>query len=140
MENVEIDFDPARIDFAGTSELLKATYWGSGRSDKAHERAFANSLCAGAYLAGKQVGFARIVTDYAFFAHLCDVIVWPEYRGAGIARKLVRAILDHPDLAAVTSWTLRTSDAHGLYARFGFEPSTDGVHMRLARQPLSVAN
>lgn len=96
---------------------------------------FANSLCLGAYADGEQVGFARVVTDYACFAYVADVIVWPDRRGLGIGKKLVQAVLDHPELASVTGFSLRTSDAHSLYEKFGFVTSTDGMYMRLARQP-----
>src|SRR6478735_8064970 len=99
MTVVEISFDLSRIDFGKTSEVIKASYWGAQRSDDLNRRAFDNSLCLGAYLDGQQVGFARVVTDYACFAYVCDVIVWPEQRGLGIGKKLMQALLDHPDLA-----------------------------------------
>lgn len=130
---VDISFDRNRLDFKATSEIIKASYWGSRRSDDVHRRAFDNSLCAAAFLGDEQVGFARVVTDYACFAYLCDVIVWPEHRGAGIGKKLISALLDHPELATVGGWTLRTADAHSLYAAFGFEASADGKTMHLRR-------
>lgn len=133
MGRVEISFDPALVDFRRTSDLLMASYWGADRSDDGHRRAFANSLCAGAYVDGAQVGFARVVTDYAYFAYLCDVIVWPERRGAGIGKQLIQTLLDHPELAGVSGWSLRTSDAHALYERFGFQVQSDGMYMRLNR-------
>ncbi|PWK69874.1 GNAT family N-acetyltransferase [Aminobacter sp. AP02] len=135
MTAVEISFDLTRIDFGKTSDVIKASYWGAQRSDDLNRRALENSLCVAAYLDGQQVGFARVVTDYACFAYVCDVIVWPEHRGLGIGKKLVQALLDHPDLASVTGWSLRTSDAHTLYNKFGFKVSNDGMYMRLARQP-----
>lgn len=135
MAEVEISFDASRIDFDKTSEVIKASYWGEGRTDEIHRRAFANSLCLGAYVDGEQVGFARVVTDYACFAYVADVIVWPDRRGLGIGKKLIQALLDHPELASVTGFSLRTSDAHSLYEKFGFEVSNDGMYMRLARQP-----
>lgn len=135
MAEVEISFDASRIDFDKTSEVIKASYWGEGRTDEIHRRAFANSLCLGAYVDGEQVGFARVVTDYACFAYVADVIVWPGRRGLGIGKKLIQALLDHPELASVTGFSLRTSDAHSLYEKFGFEVSNDGMYMRLARQP-----
>ena len=137
MTAVEISFDLSRVDFDKTSEVIKASYWGEQRSDDLNRRAFENSLCVGAYLGGQQVGFARVVTDYACFAYVCDVIVWAEHRGLGIGKRLMQALLDHPDLATVTGWSLRTSDAHTLYNKFGFEVSNDGMYMRLARQPVA---
>jgi len=136
MVDVEISFDRSRIDFQKTSEVIKASYWGEGRSDELHRRAFDNSFCVAAFMDGEQVGFARVVTDYACFAYLCDVIVWPDRRGAGIGKKMIAALLAHPDLATVGGWSLRTSDAHSLYEQFGFVVSNDGMYMRLARQPV----
>jgi GNAT superfamily N-acetyltransferase len=135
MPDCEVSFDMSRSDFRATSDLLMASYWGSGRSDDLHRRAFANSLCAGAYVDGKQVGFGRAITDRTAFAYLADIIIWPEYRGQGIGLWLVRALIDHPELGAVSHWSLSTSDAHGLYEKLGFRPSTDGRYMRLERIP-----
>jgi GNAT superfamily N-acetyltransferase len=130
---MEIVFDPSRLDFARTSELLRATYWGGARTDELNRRAFANSVCAIALVDGQQAGFARVSGDRTLFARISDVIVWPEYRGRGIGKALVQALLDHPELRTVTTWTLNTSDAHGLYETFGFKRSTDGNEMRLDR-------
>ena len=80
MPDCEISFDMSRIDFRATSDLLMASYWGAGRSEEMHRRAFANSLCVGAYSDGKQVGFGRAITDRTVFAYLADIIIWPGYR------------------------------------------------------------
>jgi GNAT superfamily N-acetyltransferase len=133
LSDIEISFDPSRIDFRATSDLIKASYWGGARTDELNRRAFASSLCAAAYLDGKQVGFGRLVTDYTVFAYLSDILVWPQHRGRGIGKRLVQALLDHPDLASVPHFCLRTDDAHELYGKFDFEPSTDGRYMRLQR-------
>lgn len=130
---MEITYDLSRLDFQATSDLLNATYWGSQRTDALNRRAFENSVCAIALIDGKQIGFARASGDRAIFARISDVIVWPEHRGKGIGKALVEALLDHPDLRSVTTWTLNTSDAQGLYARYGFKPATDGNEMRLDR-------
>ncbi|UCI05346.1 GNAT family N-acetyltransferase [Mesorhizobium sp. B1-1-8] len=135
MRNLEISFDHSRIDFRATSDQLMASYWGSARSDEMHHRAFANSLCAGAYMDGEQVGFARAITDYTVFAYIADVIIWPEHRGRGIGKRLVQALIDHPEVRTVSHWSLSTSDAHSLYEKFGFKTSTDGRYMRLEREP-----
>ncbi|MER8963109.1 GNAT family N-acetyltransferase [Mesorhizobium sp. M0701] len=126
MATLEISFDPSRIDFRATSDLLKESYWGSGRSDELHRRAFANSLCIGVYVGGNQVGFGRAITDRTVFAYLADIIVWPGYRGQGIGTRLVQALIDHPDVKTVTHWSLSTNDAHAVYEKLGFRPSTDG--------------
>ncbi|MBX3570290.1 MAG: GNAT family N-acetyltransferase [Rhizobiaceae bacterium] len=133
MSDIEISFDPGRIDFRRTSDLLMGAYWGVARTDEINRRAFDLSLCAGAYREGRQVGFGRAITDRCVYAYLCDVIVWPEERGRGIGQALVRAFLDHPELAEVRHWNLTTQDAHGLYERFGFRRSTDGRYMRFDR-------
>jgi GNAT superfamily N-acetyltransferase len=131
MPDLEITFDLARIDFRRTSDLIGSSYWGEGRSDEMNRRAFANSLCGAAFIDGEQVAFARAITDRCAFAYLADVIVWPEHRGKGIGQRLIRAFLDHPELGLVGHWSLRTRDAHELYAKFGFV--RDGSYMRLAR-------
>jgi GNAT superfamily N-acetyltransferase len=133
MQDVEISFDLSRIDFPATFDQLKQSYWGASRTDEAHHRAFHNSLCVGAYLDGKQVGFARAVTDYTVFAYLADVIVWPEHRGHGIGKRLVQALLEHPEMKTVSHWSLTTSDAQTLYQKFGFQ--AEGRYMRMERQP-----
>jgi GNAT superfamily N-acetyltransferase len=135
MPDCEISFDMSRIDFRATSDLLMASYWGAGRSDEMHRRAFANSLCVGAYVDGKQIGFGRAITDRTVFAYLADIIIWPEHRGQGIGLRLVRALIDNPELSSVSHWSLATSDAHGVYEKLGFKPSTDGRYMRLDRIP-----
>jgi len=130
---MEISHDLARLDFQATSDLLKASYWGSQRTDEVNRRAFENSVCAIALIDGRQVGFARASGDRAVYARISDVVVWPEHRGQGIGKALVEALLVHPDLRSIQTFMLNTSDAHGLYARFGFKPMTDGNEMRLDR-------
>ncbi|MCT7375502.1 GNAT family N-acetyltransferase [Chelativorans salis] len=133
---LEISFDLSRIDFEGTSALIRQSYWGGLRTDEIHRRAFENSVCAIALIDGRQVGFARASGDRAVFARISDVIVWPEHRGQGVGKALVQALLDHPELASVSTWMLNTSDAHSFYAHFGFKPATDGNEMRLDRPVL----
>ena len=136
MQDIEISFDRSRIDFRATSDQIKQSYWGASRSDEANHRAFDSSLCVGAYLDGNQVGFARAITDYTVFAYVADVIIWPLHRGQGIGKRLVQALIDHPEVASVAHWSLSTNDAHSLYEKFGFKASTDGRYMRLDRNPL----
>jgi len=131
--SLEIVHDLALLDFRATADLLGASYWGKGRSDDVNRRAFENSVCAIARIDGRQVGFARTSGDRAVFARISDVIVWPDQRGKGIGKALVAALLDHPDLRTVSAWMLNTSDAHGLYERFGFRRVTNGNEMRLDR-------
>ena len=84
------------------------------------EKSLEHSLNFGGFLGASQVAFARVVSDYGTFANLMDVFVLPEYRGRGYSKRLVEAVLAHPDLQGLRRFTLATTDAHGLYARFGF--------------------
>jgi GNAT superfamily N-acetyltransferase len=118
----EISCDPARIDVALVHEFLSGSYWAEGRSRETVERSIRNSLCFGVYTGGRQVAFARVITDRAVFAYLADVFVVPELRGRGIGKGLVQAVLAHPDLQTLRTFLLGTRDAHGLYERFGFAP------------------
>jgi len=130
---MEISSDLSRLDFEATSRILRETYWGVQRTDDLNRRAFENSVCVIALAEGRQVGFARASGDRTLFARISDVIVWPEHRGKGIGKALAEALLGHPDLRTVQTWMLNTSDAHGLYERYGFRHCTDGNEMRLDR-------
>lgn len=123
-----ISTDPARLDLNTICEFLQTSYWAKGRRRSVVERAIKNSLCFGAYWNGKHVGFARVVSDRAVFAYLMDVFVLPEFRGRGISKVLMRAILDHPDLQSLRVFLLATWDAHGLYSQFGFRPLAEPRH------------
>jgi GNAT superfamily N-acetyltransferase len=129
MADLEIIFDHRRIDFDRWSALILDSYWGKDRTAEMNRRAFENSVCLAAALDGKQLGFARAITDRAAFAYMADVLVEPEARGLGIGKALIRALLDHPDLPMVTRWSLRTADAHALYEQFGFKTVNDGFYM-----------
>ncbi|HXG48518.1 MAG TPA: GNAT family N-acetyltransferase [Methylomirabilota bacterium] len=111
--------DPARLDLDEICRLLHDTYWAANRSRAQIERAIHHSVCLGVYHRGRQVAFARAVTDRATFAYLCDVIVAPDHRGIGLGSWLVESLLQHPDCQTLTQ-CLRTRDAHTLYERFGF--------------------
>lgn len=100
--------------------LSQQSTWAKGLPRTVFDRSIANSLCFGAYLDGAQVGFARVVSDCATFANLVDVFVLPEHRGHGYSKRLIEAIMAHPDLQGLRRFTLATFDAHGLYAQYGF--------------------
>jgi len=109
--------------------LSESSYWARGRPLAVQSAAIANSrLAVGAYhgagadARGVQVGFARMVTDLATFAWLCDVYVLEEHRGGGLGTAMVRLIVEHPTVTGVRLQLLATADAHGLYARFGYAP------------------
>lgn len=103
---------------------LSQAYWSSQRTHEIIDRSIENSMCFSAWRDGAMVGFARVVTDRATFAWLCDVIVAPEHRGTGVGKELVAFIMAHQDLQTVR-WMLGTRDAHTLYERFGFANSTE---------------
>ena len=118
----EVSTDPRRFDLALIHKFLRASYWAKGRSRKVVEASLRHSLCFGAFSKGRQIGFARVITDRATLAYVADVFVVPRARGRGAAKALVAAILRHPDLKNIKRWLLATRDAHGLYAQFGFTP------------------
>ena len=123
MDNVEITTDRARIDVDRVHQFLSSSaYWALGRSREIVERSIEHSLCFSVIVEGEQVGFARVVSDRAVFGYLMDVFILPPWRGRGLSKQLMRAIVEHPDLQGLKLFLLRTSDAHGLYAQFGFEP------------------
>lgn len=132
-----ISDERARLDMEFVHASLASTYWAMTRPRALTERSWANCLCFGVYApGGAQVGFARLLTDYAMRAHLGDVFIHPEARGRCLGKALITAILGHPELGTVEHWTLTTSDAHALYARYGFRAAeTDGRWMTLVRQP-----
>lgn len=115
-----IDTDSNRIDAEFVNAFLSKTYWAEGRTLQEMHTLIANSLNFGVYLDGQQIGYARVVTDYAQFAYLMDVFITPEHQGKGYAHVLMSAIMDDNALSAVKVWRLATSDAHGLYTKFGF--------------------
>jgi GNAT superfamily N-acetyltransferase len=121
--NFQISTDRTRLDVAMIYRFLsEQSTWAVGISREIVERSIDNSLCFGGYVDGRQVAFARVVTDFATNANLVDVFVLPEYRGRGYSKWLVQAIIDHPSLQGLRRFTLATSDAHSLYERFGFRP------------------
>ena len=140
-DGVSVSFDAGRLDVALVHRWLsRESYWARGISEAVFRRAVAGSLCAGAYRDGAQVGFARVVTDRATFSWLCDVFVVETERGRGVGRALIAAVVAHPDLRGVRRMMLATSDAHGLYARYGFEPVTDTYMARMIANPYDATS
>lgn len=117
-----VSLDPGDIDLDVVHRFLsEEAYWCRGVPREVVAEALRHSVVAGARADGAQVGFARAVTDRATFAYLADVFVLPAWRGQGIARGLVGALLGHPDLQGLRRWALVTADAHPLYRGLGFE-------------------
>lgn len=125
-----ISLDPERVQLEVVYPWLRDAYWSPGIRRDVVESAFAHSIVAGAYAddGGAQIAIARVVSDQATFAWLCDVFVDPAH---GIAKALVRALLDDPRFATVRRWSLGTRDAHAIYRELGFEDATPGVMMQL---------
>ena len=115
-----ISTDPSRLDIEFVYQYLTHSYWAEGRSRDAVQTSIENSLNFGLYQGGKQIGFARVMTDNAVFAHLCDVFVDPAWRGKKLGQWLVETAVSQPGLQD-KRWTLATHDAHDLYRKFGFE-------------------
>lgn len=118
----EITTSRDRLDVAAIHQFLTESYWSPGIPRETVERALDGSLNFGLYRDGRQVGFARVVTDGATFAYFSDVFVLPDFRGAGLATWLVAEALMHPALSGLRRILLVTRDAHAIYARCGFTP------------------
>lgn len=101
--------------------LSESSYWAKGISLPLLQKAIDNSLCFGGFVGTRHVAFARVISDFSTFANLVDVFVVPESRGQGYGKALIQAVVEHPQLQGLRRFTLATSDAHGLYARFGFK-------------------
>ena len=117
-----ISTDPSLLDMDAVTDMLSRAYWAKDRTREVIDRAMQNSLVFGVYDGDRQVGLARVVSDYATFAWLCDVFVHEDYRQRGIGKWLMETILAHPDLQGLRRFLLITRDAHGLYSQYGFTP------------------
>ena len=120
-EQFTISTDPTRLDVDAICDFLSRAYWAKGRPRERTERALENSLVFGLYDGDKQIGIARVVTDYAIVAYLCDVFIHEDYRSHGLGKWLIETVHSHPDLQGLRRWTLATRDAHGLYKQFGWD-------------------
>lgn len=122
-DDYTISSDKSRLDLPFIHQFLSTqAYWCLNIPMDTVRRSVENSLCFGVYLGEQQVGFARIISDYATIAYLGDVFVIAEHRGKGLSKRLVAEIMSHPDLQGLRRWILLTGDAHGLYSQFGWKP------------------
>ncbi|GFZ81866.1 N-acetyltransferase [Aquaticitalea lipolytica] len=117
---ITISTDKEKLQIYVIHQFLTETYWAKGRTLEEVKKTIEHCLCFGMYLDGKQIGFARLATDYTVFAYLMDVFVLPEYRGKGYSKQLMKAINEEPQLQSCKVWMLKTSDAHKLYKQFGY--------------------
>jgi GNAT superfamily N-acetyltransferase len=132
-----ISTDPARLDVRAIHEYLTRSYWCPAVPVEIVERSIRGSLCFGLYDDGRQIGFARAITDRATFAYLADVYVLESHRGRGLAKWLIEVVMAHPDLQGLRRFSLVTRDAQGLYARYGFAPlAAPDRHMEIVRPDL----
>ncbi len=115
-----ISTDKGRLDVAVIHGFLTMSYWAAGVPMDVVKRSIEHSLAFGVYKEDQQVGFARIITDYATFAYLGDVFILEPFRGRGLSKWLMEVIVGHPELQGLRRWVLLTRDAHGLYRQVGF--------------------
>jgi GNAT superfamily N-acetyltransferase len=127
----EITTDHARQDVDAIHAYLARSYWSPGIPRDVVERAVKHSLCFGVFerATGAQVGFTRVVTDFATFAYLCDVYVLEEHRGHGLGKAMMASAMAHPALAGARRVMLATRDAHGLYRQNGFKDTTGNTNL-----------
>ena len=115
-----ISTDRSKLDLDVIHEFLARSYWATGIRRATVARAIENSLCFGVYDGADQVGFARVISDFATYAYIADVFILEPYRERGLGKELMASIMAHPDLQGLRRWSLGTRDAHGLYAQCGF--------------------
>ena len=117
-----ISTDRSKLDVDVIHGFLTRSYWAAGIPRETVERSIENSLCFGVYDNSSQIGFARVISDFATYAYVADVFILEPYRERGLGKELMASIMAHPDLQGLRRWSLGTRDAQGLYAQFGFEP------------------
>ena len=121
-ENFSISTDPALLNLDAIADMLGRAYWTHGRTTEMIACTLQHSLAFGVFDGSRQVGLARVVTDYVTFAWLCDVFIHEDYRGRGLGKWLMEGIHSHPDLQGLHRWILATRDAHSLYSQYGWIP------------------
>jgi GNAT superfamily N-acetyltransferase len=130
-----ISTDRSKLDLDAIHRFLTRSYWAAGIPRATIARAIENSLCFGVYDGRIQIGFARVISDFATFAYVADVYIDEHYRERGLGKELMASIIAHPDLQGLRRWNLATRDAHGLYARFGFTPLENPERMMEIADP-----
>jgi len=127
--------DPALIELDVIHGFLTNSYWAEGIPREVVARSIENSLCFGLYTQGKQIGFARVISDYATYAYIGDVFILESFRGRGLGKWLLECIMQHPRLQGLRRWSLVTRDAHTLYAQLGFTPLKNPQNYMELHQP-----
>lgn len=118
---IAVSTDKSKLDVPFIQHFLKNVYWAAGRTMEEVQTTIDHSFCFGIFLDEKQIGFARVITDYVVFAYLMDVFIIKEHRGKGYSSILIGNMMNEPKLKEVKIWRLATSDAHFLYKKFGFK-------------------
>jgi ribosomal protein S18 acetylase RimI-like enzyme len=129
-----VSTDKALLSVDRVCALLGKSYWANNRPRAVIEKSIENSICYGVYCGGEQVGFGRIITDYATTFYICDVIIDENHRGRGLGKMLLACMMDSENFKAITG-LLVTSDAHGLYRQYGFK-SLENVFMLRRGEPI----
>ena len=117
---ITVSTDKNKLDVPFIQNFLKDIYWAAGRTIEEVQTTIEASVCFGIYKDDKQIGFARVITDYVVFAYLMDVFIEEKHRGKGYSSLLIETMMNEPQLQQVKIWRLATSDAHFLYEKFGF--------------------
>jgi GNAT superfamily N-acetyltransferase len=129
-----ISTNQSKLQLDVIHNFLKTSYWAKDIKLEKVKKSSENSFCFGMYYQNKQMGFARLITDYTSFAYIADVFILEEHRGKGLSKWLMKVILDYPELQNIRKWALRTADAHSLYSRFGFgSPTKPESYMEYVR-------
>lgn len=121
MNKYIVSDDKSKLDINFIHSFITNSYWGKGRSLEEVTKTIDNSDCFGIYNNNKQIGFARVVSDYVIFAYLFDVFITEEYRGKGLSKILLNEVFENRKYKKIKKWYLATQDAHGLYEKFGFQ-------------------
>jgi len=124
-EDILISDDKSLLDVQIIHNFLTRCHWAKGITLEEVKKSIENSFCFGFFLSGKMIGFARVVSDKITFAYLLDVFILEEYRGQGFSMKLLDKVFNHSDLQEIKKWMLCTTDAHGVYEKFGFQVIND---------------
>jgi GNAT superfamily N-acetyltransferase len=130
-----ISTDKTKLDLDVIHGYLVTCYWAKGIPKEVVARSIEHSLCFGVYFGKEQVGFSRVITDYATFMYLADVFVLEPHRGKGLSIAMMEMIVTYPDLQGIRTWMLLTRDAHGLYQKFGFENHVDPKRSMIRKVP-----
>lgn len=134
-ETYQISTDKSKLNLEVIHKFLsEEAYWSKNIPFEIVKKSIENSFCFGVYYNNEQIGFARLITDYATYAYLADVFILHKHRGKGLSKMLMSEIINHPELQYLRRISLATSDAHGLYEQFGFKPpSKPGTLMEIYR-------